>query len=169
MRFQTLALTLTLAACPALRAQVSINMRIDIGLPPLPKLVVIQPGIQVVEGFHEEVFFHSGWYWCRRHNAWYRSRSPKSHFEWVEVRHVPPPLIRMPEGRYRNWHRAERHERREAERHERERARHEAERRREEERRQRMAERHERKEDRREAHRDRREDRRDERREHRRD
>lgn len=106
----TLPLIFALALTPA-RAQV--NIRIDIGLPPLPRLVLVQPGIQVVEGFQEEVFFHSGWYWCRRPHGWYRSRSHKTHFEWVEPRRVPASLTRMPQGQYKNWHRERAEERRE--------------------------------------------------------
>jgi hypothetical protein len=129
----------------AARAQV--NIHIDLGLPPVPRLVVVQPGVQVVEGVDEEVFFHHGWYWCRRPNGWYRSRSPREHFGWVEGRHVPPGLTRMPAGHYRNWHQPERHEMRREERRE---ERHEMKR-------------EERREDRRE-HRERKEERRDERR-----
>jgi hypothetical protein len=81
-----------------------VGIRIELGLPVAPPLVVIQPGIQVVEGFGEEVFFHRGWYWCRRPDGWYRSRSPRARFGWIDVRRVPGALVRMPEGRYRNWH-----------------------------------------------------------------
>ncbi len=105
------AAMLMVAAAPA-RAQVGI--RIELGLPVAPPLVVVQPGIQVVEGFREEVFFHRGWYWCRRPDGWYRSRSPQARFEWIEGRRVPGALVSMPAGRYRNWH----HEERRMERHE---------------------------------------------------
>jgi len=86
-------------------ASAQVHVQIDIGLPVAPPLVEVQPGIQVVEGFPEEVFFHAGWYWCRRPDGWYRARTPRARFEWVEARWVPRPLMRMPEGRYRNWHR----------------------------------------------------------------
>ena len=118
----SLALLLLLAPRPA-TAQV--NLRIELGLPVAPPLVLIQPGIQVVEGFHEEVFFHRGWYWCRRHDGWYRARSPRERFGWVEARRVPGALIRVPPGHYRNWHREARpgehrgHERRDERREER--------------------------------------------------
>lgn len=113
------AALLAVAAAPA-RAQVGI--RIELGLPVAPHLVVVQPGIQVVEGFRDEVFFQGGWYWCRRPDGWYRSRSPQARFEWIEGRRVPGVLVRMPAGRYRNWHHEERHmerrEERRGERHE---------------------------------------------------
>lgn len=93
-----------LLALSAAQAPAQVRIHIDLGLPPLPHLVVVQPGIQVVEGFGEEVFFHRGWYWCRRPDGWYRARSPRSHFDWVEAHRVPGALVRMPEGHYRNWH-----------------------------------------------------------------
>jgi len=103
MKKQTLFLACLLTLCPSIaRAQVQIH--IDIGLPVAPPLVVVQPGIRVVEGFQEEVFFNRGWYWCRRPNGWYRARTPQAHFEWIEARRVPPSLVRLPPGHYRNWH-----------------------------------------------------------------
>jgi hypothetical protein len=99
-----LALLLSMAATSA-RAQV--RFQIDIGLPVAPPLVMVEPGIQVVEGFRDEVFFSLGWYWCRRPDGWYRSRSPQARFAWVEARRVPRGLVRMPVGHYRNWHHGE--------------------------------------------------------------
>ena len=89
-------------ACSFASAQVSLH--IDIGLPVAPPLVEVQPGVQVVEGFDGEVFFCNGWYWCRRPDGWYRARSPRSPFGFVERRRVPGILVRVPEGHYRNWH-----------------------------------------------------------------
>ena len=113
MRKLTLPLACLLILSPSIaRAQVQIH--IDLGLPVAPPLVVVQPGIQVVEGLPEEVFFHRGWYWCRRPNGWYRARSPRDRFDWIEARRVPGALVRVPPGHYRNWH----HEGRGAERRE---------------------------------------------------
>lgn len=104
MNKTNLSLALLLSLCPVTGwAQVGIH--IELGLPVAPPLVLIQPGIQVVEGFHEEVFFHRGWYWCRRPDGWYRSRSPRARFAWVERHRVPGSLVRVPTGHYRNWHR----------------------------------------------------------------
>ncbi len=103
MNTQTLSLALLLAFSPSF-AQAQVNIHIELGLPAAPRLVVVQPGIQVVEGFHEEVFFRNGWYWCRRHDGWYRARRPQARFEWVEVRRVPRALVQVPPGHYRNWH-----------------------------------------------------------------
>jgi hypothetical protein len=102
----TLALMLVLGA-PAAQAQIHVG--IELGLPPMPRLVVVSPGIQVVEGFHDEVFLQGGWYWCRRPDGWYRSRSPRARFEWIEGRRVPGGISRMEVGRYRDWHRGNAH------------------------------------------------------------
>lgn len=106
MNTRTLPLALLLSIA-ATGAQAQVRFQIDIGLPVAPPLVMVEPGIQVVEGFRDEVFFSMGWYWCRRPDGWYRSRSPQARFAWVEARRVPRGLVRMPAGRYRNWHRSE--------------------------------------------------------------
>ncbi|MCE1229920.1 MAG: hypothetical protein LWX11_10595 [Firmicutes bacterium] len=104
MNLRSLSLLFLLAlGAPAARAQV--NIHIDLGLPPVPRLVFIAPGVQVVEAFPEEVFFHSGWYWCRRSDGWYRAHHPRARFDWVAARRVPPALVRIPPGHYRNWRR----------------------------------------------------------------
>lgn len=96
----SLAILLSLSAATA---QAQVHVQIELGLPVAPPLVLIQPGVQVVEGFGEEVFFHDGWYWCRRHDGWYRARSPRARFGWVEERRVPRRLVEVPRGHYRNW------------------------------------------------------------------
>ncbi|MGA2080422.1 MAG: hypothetical protein ABSH53_07415 [Holophaga sp.] len=103
MKTHALPLAIILCICPTIaRAQVRVG--IDIGLPAAPQLVVVAPGIQVVEGFQDEVFFQGGWYWCRRSDGWYRARSPQAHFDWIDGHRVPGGLTRTPAGRYRNWH-----------------------------------------------------------------
>lgn len=97
-----IACLVLMGAAPA-KAQVRVH--VDIGLPVAPPLVVVQPGIQVVEGFNDEVFFHAGWYWCRRSDGWFRARHPRDHFYPVPVRRVPRPIREVPPGHYRNWHR----------------------------------------------------------------
>jgi hypothetical protein len=98
-----LALTLASAlALPALvRAQ---SVEIQVNLPAvLPRMVVVQPGVQVVPEVQEEVFFHDGWYWVRRGPYWYRSRDHRRGWVVVPERHVPPRLVAIPAGHYRNW------------------------------------------------------------------
>ena len=105
-----LALTCLLPLCFS-TAHAQVSLHIDIGLPLAPPLVEVQPGIRVVEGFDDEVFFYNGWYWCRRPGGWYRARSPRASFAFIESRRVPRSLVLVPEGRYRNWHHDEgRHE-----------------------------------------------------------
>ena len=102
----------------AARAQVGVQIRV--ALPAAPPLVVVQPGVQVVEDQDDEIFFTSGWYWMRRDDVWYRARRPHAAFVIVEPRRVPVVLVRMEPGHYRHWHRVEareeRHEWREHER-----------------------------------------------------
>jgi hypothetical protein len=90
------------------RAQVAVQ--IHVGLPVAPPLVVVQPGVQVVENYDEEVFFTNGWYWVRRDGGWYRARAPRAAFVYVEPRRVPVTLVRIPPGQYRHWRREDHHE-----------------------------------------------------------
>jgi len=84
-------------------AAAQVGVHIDLGLPASPPLVEVQPGVQIVEGVPDEVFFSGGYYWCHRGDGWYRARSPRSQFVWVDRHRVPESLARMPEGQYRNW------------------------------------------------------------------
>jgi len=88
-------------------ASAQVGVSIEIGLPVQPQVVEVEPGVRIVEGVDEEVFYSGGWYWCRRGDGWYRARSPRAHFFWVDRHRVPVALARMPEGRYRNWRRAD--------------------------------------------------------------
>jgi hypothetical protein len=104
MKITTLPLAILFSLCPSL-AQAQVSLHIDIGLPVAPPLVEVAPGVQVVEGFREEVFFRDGWYWCRRPDGWYRAHSPQARFDRIDAHRVPRALMSQPEGRYRNWHR----------------------------------------------------------------
>ncbi len=84
-------------------ASAQIDVRINVGLPIAPPLVVVQPGIQVVQDYDQEVFFTRGWYWTRQGPRWYRARSPRASFVLVEPRRVPVALVRLPPGQYRHW------------------------------------------------------------------
>lgn len=114
---------LVLALLAAAPASAQIQVQIQIPLPVAPPLVAIRPGVEVVEGFGDEVFFQGGWFWLRRGPAWYRSREPRAAFMVVEPRYVPVYLRQLPPGRYRmyraeeraerrDWHDRERHDRR---------------------------------------------------------
>jgi len=112
------ALALAASLLPAAaRGQVDVNIRL--GLPVAPPLIVVQPGVQVVENYHEEVFFTNGWYWVRRDDRWWRARTPRAAFVYVEPRYVPRTIYRLPPGHYKHWHREQaRAERREWKEHE---------------------------------------------------
>jgi len=89
-----------------------------------PPLVTVQPGVQVVRDYDDEVFFSGGWYWrSSPEGVWFRTRSYRG--GWVVApRHaVPVAVMRLPRGQYRHfrgeaWHdqrrddRAIRHEER---------------------------------------------------------
>jgi hypothetical protein len=106
MKRLILCLVLAVPLLPA-PAPAQVQMSIQIGLPVAPPLVVIQPGIQVVQNFGEEVFFVDDWYWCRRGDAWYRARRPHAAFAYVEPRFVPYRLAYLPPpGHYRHWNKA---------------------------------------------------------------
>lgn len=109
MRTTALFLAALLGVPGVAAAQASVDIHFDIPAV-LPRLVVVSPGVQVVPECHEEVFFHDGWYWVRRDEYWYRSRSHRGGWVMVPVRQVPPRLVSFPPGHYRNW-KAEKEER----------------------------------------------------------
>lgn len=100
----------TLLLSGAAFAQVSAQVTVAVPPPPTvtfevaPPLVYVSPGVQVVEGYDEEVFFTGGWYWCRRDGVWFRTHD--YHGGWVMAprRYVPARIYRMPPGHYRNYH-----------------------------------------------------------------
>ena len=99
---------LLLLLVPSLAAaQVSLRVELGVPLPPVPTLVVVQPGIQVVAGYPEEVFVTNGYYWLRRDGGWYRSVHPTAGFVVVPSSRVPPGLARLPPGHYRNYEKAQ--------------------------------------------------------------
>ena len=102
MRTLVLAALVAAALSPsAPRAQVAVDVRV--GFPAPPQLVVVQPGIQVVPDYDEEVFFSNGWYWLRRDESWYRTRDHRGGWVMVPRRAVPVALYRMPPGHYKHW------------------------------------------------------------------
>lgn len=94
-----------LLSAPAL-AQVKVD--VQVALPTItfqapPPLVVVQPGVQVVEDFDEEVFFVDGWYWVRRGDRWFRAKDHRGGWVVVEPRLVPVAIVKLPPGQYRHW------------------------------------------------------------------
>lgn len=67
-----------------------------------PPLVEVGGGIEVVSDCDDEVYFVNGWYWTRRDDHWFRTRSHRG--GWAPVRRgVPRGLVVMPRGQYRNY------------------------------------------------------------------
>jgi len=108
MKALLLAAMLSVALLPApATAQVSLRVELGVPLPASPTLLVVQPGIQVVAGYPEEVFFVGNHYWLRRDEGWYRSVHPRAGFVVVAPSRVPPGLARLPPGHYKNYGKAQ--------------------------------------------------------------
>lgn len=100
--------TFLMAALVGSASMAQVQVKIDIALPTIvfsapPPLVVIQPGIQVVEDSDDEVFFVDGYYWYRRDARWFRTKTHQGGWVLVEDRGVPVTLVRLPPGQYRKW------------------------------------------------------------------
>ncbi len=86
-------------------AQVHVEVDLPtIVFPEPPRLVVVQPGVQVVEDNDDEVFFVDNYYWHRRGGRWYRNASHNGQWVVVEERLVPRPIFGFAPGHYRRWH-----------------------------------------------------------------
>lgn len=94
---------LAVLPAPAAAGEVEVHAGFKIPLPEVPRLVVIQPGVKVVQDFDDEVFLHEDVYWARRGDRWYRTSDRHGKFVVVETRLVPEPLRRLPPGRYRHY------------------------------------------------------------------
>lgn len=92
-----------LVAAPAL-AQVQVTVQLPtITFPAPPPVVVVEPGVQVVEDQDDEVFFVDEVYWVRRGPHWYRSKDHRGGWVVVDGPGVPPALVRLPPGKYRRY------------------------------------------------------------------
>ena len=104
---KTIALSVFISGSAFAQAQVQVQLNIP--LPTItfqapPPMVVVQPGVQVVQDYDDEVFFVDNWYWHRREGHWFRTRTHTGGWVMVEERAVPRTIYVMPEGRYRRWH-----------------------------------------------------------------
>jgi hypothetical protein len=94
-----------------LLSQIQVNIPLPtISFPAPPPLVVVQPGIQVVEDNDDEIFFTDGFYWHRRDGHWFRTKEHNGKWVVVEERVVPAPLVRMTPGQYRRYRKQEQRE-----------------------------------------------------------
>jgi hypothetical protein len=104
VRKLVLTVALVALAAPAV-ALAEARVSIQLGLPAvLPPLVVVEPGVQVVQDYDQEIFFVDGYYWVRRDGYWYRARHHRDRWVYVEPAYVPGALVRIPPGHYRHWH-----------------------------------------------------------------
>jgi hypothetical protein len=91
-----------------LTALIVSQVQIQVSLPTItfqapPPVVVVEPGIQVVEDQDDEVFFVNNVYWCRRGPHWYRANDHRGGWVLVDGPGVPPALVKVPAGKYRRY------------------------------------------------------------------
>jgi hypothetical protein len=98
-----LLITVGLALAPAF-ALGSGHAEIHVALPQSPEMAVVQPGVQVVVGQDDEVFYTNHHYWLRRDGGWYHAGHHSDPFVYVESHHVPSALVSLPLGHYRHYH-----------------------------------------------------------------
>lgn len=103
MRTRNLLLIASVVALPAF-AQVEISIQLpSITFSAPPPLVVVQPGVQVVEDNDEEIYFVENYYYVRRGPRWYRTRDHRGGWAVVDGPGIPPTLVSMPAGKYRRY------------------------------------------------------------------
>ncbi|WP_043321510.1 hypothetical protein [Corallococcus coralloides] len=86
------------------QVRVDLNVKLpDIVFSTPPPLVVVQPGVQVVEDYDEDLYIVDDAYWVRRDGRWYRARDYRGGWEVVEERRVPVTVVKLPPGRYKKW------------------------------------------------------------------
>jgi hypothetical protein len=68
-----------------------------------PPLVVVSPGVMVVQDYGEEIFFTGGWYWYRSGPIWYRTHDFRGGWVVAPRGYVPARLVRLPPGQYRHF------------------------------------------------------------------
>ena len=91
--------------------QLNINVETpDIVVAETPAVVLVLPGIYVVPDYPEELFFVSGFYWVVRSGHWFRCSSKEGRWVRVEGRRVPGGLLKIPRGKYKNWHVQQKHQ-----------------------------------------------------------
>ncbi len=98
-----LLITVALTVAPAFALGAS-HADIHIALPASPAMAVVEPGVQVVVGQDDEVFYTNHHYWLRRDGGWYHARHHGDAFVYVESHHVPSGLVSLPLGQYHHYH-----------------------------------------------------------------
>ena len=96
--------TLTLVLLVLAQVQVQIQLP-QLVFPAPPPLVVVEPGLQVVEDSDDEVFFVDNYYWHKRDGRWFRAKDHRGGWAVIDAPLVPPLLVRQPGGKFRRFHR----------------------------------------------------------------
>src|SRR5688572_27995087 len=87
-----------------LLAQVQVNIQLPaIRFPTPPPVVVVDPGIQVIEDQDDEIFVVDNIYWTRRDGRWFKSPDHTGKWVIVDGPLVPSHLVKVPPGRYRKY------------------------------------------------------------------
>ncbi len=77
---------------------------LHVSLPANPGMATVQPGVQVVTGVDDELFYTDHHYWLRRDGAWYRARHHGDAFVYVEADSVPSVLVGFSPGQFLHHH-----------------------------------------------------------------
>jgi len=101
-------------ATPAL-ARTDVSVRVDIGRAPPPPVVVVQHAPQVVwlpethvavvqdEDFDNDTFECGVYWYTYRDGWWYRARTWRGPYAYVETRYVPQSVIVVPARHWRHY------------------------------------------------------------------
>src|SRR5262245_33768973 len=84
---------------PQISASAGISANVQVSVPTVhfevePPLVVVSPGVYVVQDYGDEVFFSGGWYWVQSGGAWYRTRNYRGGWVAVTGPRVPRAIYR---------------------------------------------------------------------------
>lgn len=102
---------LTYAACiPGSTTTVGFTTGVE-GAPPPPPVVVAEPTVVSVSGgvyvvtdpsVRYDMFRYGGAWFVYSGGYWYRSSTSRGPFAVVDVRYVPPPVLEVPPGHWKN-------------------------------------------------------------------
>lgn len=98
-----LLMTAALALAPVLALGAG-HADVHVSLPQNPEMAAVEPGVQVVVGQDDEVFYMNHHYWLRRDGGWYHAMHHSNPFVFVENDQVPSVLVDLPLGHYRHYH-----------------------------------------------------------------
>ncbi len=110
--------TIVLALLLPVQPQVSfgVDVNVEVPVPTVrfevePPLVVVAPGVVVVQDYDREVFFADGYYWTASDGVWYRTRSYRGGWVATSSRRVPVRISRVRHGSYRHFRGGRRYDR----------------------------------------------------------